>query len=63
MSERARNYTWGAMGMPRPESIPHQMPDNGWSQVSQTILVDARNRPILVKEPRPLGFRPPKEKA
>jgi len=29
---------------------------------AQAILVDPRGRPIVIKEPRKIGFQPPKEK-
>lgn len=55
--DRAGGEKWSEMGRDwgRPESIPQQIPDR--KEQPETLLVDHRNRPILVRQPRPFGFR------
>jgi hypothetical protein len=39
-----------------PHSIPVLMPDR--EEKPETLLVDPRGKPLLIRAPRPLGFRP-----
>lgn len=55
--DRPGGYTWGVLGLPSPTAIPQQMPDR--KDQPETLLVDQRGRPILVRQPRPFGFRKP----
>ena len=56
MSERPKDWTWSGMGWGRPESIPRDVPD---AKPPETLLVGPDGKtPILVKQPRTIGFRP-----
>ena len=36
----------------------HRVVEDGRFEQREVLLVDHRNRPILVRQPRPVGFRP-----
>ena len=47
-------------GMPLPTSVPHYMPDR--KEKDDTLLVNHKGQPILIRRPRHLGFRNPETK-
>ena len=44
-------------GIP-PHSVPQQMPDR--KETPETLLTDNHGRALLVRQPRCMGFRPPR---
>ena len=53
-----KNWTWASMGWGAPQSVPREVPDT--DRKEETVLTDRYGRPLLVRRPRPLGFRPPR---
>ena len=53
--EQPRNATWAEMGWGAPQSIPHLVPDR--KEDSETLLYGPKGEPILIRKPRPVGFR------
>jgi hypothetical protein len=50
-------WEWEEARVGRSRTNQTQASDN--TQVSQVVLVDAKGRPLVVREPRPVGFRKP----
>lgn len=51
-------WEWEEDRLQRSRNNPTQVPDETTSK--ETMLVDTRGRPLIVKEPRKVGFRPPR---
>lgn len=51
--EADRHYLWNET---QPHSVPQQMPDR--KEMPETVLYGPKGQPLVVKVPRPFGFRP-----
>lgn len=55
---KPKNWTWSGMGWGAPQSIPREVPDA--DRTEKVLLTDRYGRPLIIKQARPIGFRPPR---
>jgi hypothetical protein len=53
---KPKGARWDHMGWAPPSTIPHTIPDR--KETPETLLVGPKGEPLIVRKPRPFGFRP-----